>query len=156
MKSQHELDLYFLNKTIQLAQKANDEDEVPVGALCVNSENKIIASAYNKKESTQSVTAHAEILTLLKANKKFNSWRLEGCTLYSSLEPCLMCAGAIIAARIKRVVYACEDIKGGAESCARIFSDVTTNHRVEVNFVKISKSEIILKEFFKKKRKIKK
>tara|TARA_B100001989_G_C24309199_1_gene349615 strand:+ start:25 stop:495 length:471 start_codon:yes stop_codon:yes gene_type:complete len=150
--SQKDKDIYFLEKTIQLAKKAFDEDEVPVGALLVDSNDTIISAHYNNRQHSQIVTGHAEILCLQEANQKLSSWRLEDCSLYSSLEPCLMCAGALISARIKRVVYACEDKKGGGQSCARLFSDVVTNHKVEFQYIQLKESQDLLKQFFKIKR----
>ena len=104
MKDSQQDDQLFMKRTLELAQKAADEDEVPVGALVVK-EGVIIAEAYNQKEKTQLVTKHAEIIALEKACERLKSWRLRDCILYVSLEPCLMCAGAIYQTRLSRVVY---------------------------------------------------
>tara|TARA_A100001015_G_C15023340_1_gene729168 strand:- start:1720 stop:2187 length:468 start_codon:yes stop_codon:yes gene_type:complete len=151
--TQKDKDIYFLEKTIQLAKKAFDEDEVPVGALLVDSNDTIISAHYNNRQRSQVVTGHAEMLCIEEANQKRSSWRLEGTSLYCSLEPCLMCAGAIISARIKRVVWACNDYKGGAESCAKLFSVIITNHKVEYSYIKLEASQNLLQDFFKNKRK---
>ena len=114
------------------AQKAFDEDEVPIGALIVY-KDKIITKAHNKKEKSKKATAHAEILAIEKANKKVGDWRLNGYTLYVTVEPCLMCVGAIIQSRISKVVYGTSDIKFGAiDSIVKTFSFKGWNHYPQV------------------------
>src|SRR5690606_19028070 len=98
----------YMYMAIMEAKKAREIGEVPIGAVIVF-ENEIIATGYNVRETTQSTLAHAELVAIKEANKKIGSWRLEDCTLYVTLEPCPMCAGAIIQSRIKRVVYGAKD-----------------------------------------------
>ena len=95
---------YFMKHALKEANKAYQKDEVPIGCIIVK-DNKIISSSYNKKELNQIATYHAEILAINKACKKLKTWHLEECTLYTTVEPCLMCTGAIIQSRIKKVVY---------------------------------------------------
>lgn len=97
-------DIYFMNKAIDMAKKAYDIDEVPIGCVIV-CDNNIIASSYNRKEVDGIATYHAEILAINEACLRLNSWRLDNCTLYTTVEPCMMCTGAIIQSRIGRVVY---------------------------------------------------
>ena len=154
MTQLNNLDEHFMMKALMLATAAANEDEVPVGAIIVK-EDKIIAEAYNKKEQTKLITSHAEILALEEACKKLKSWRLKGCTLFVTLEPCLMCAGAIYQTRIDRVVFGCRDPKGGAlGSLYSIHGDTRLNHNFSVTegILKTQCSEV-LKMFFKSKRK---
>ena len=121
----------FMRLALYEAQKAQRRMEVPVGAIIVQDGN-VIARAYNRREIKKSVTAHAELLAIQKACKKLKSWRLSGCDLYVTLEPCPMCAGAIIQARIKHVYFGAYDKKAGAvESVVRLFDVDTFNHHVE-------------------------
>ena len=113
------------------AKKAYDKLEVPVGAVIVK-DGKIIAKAHNQKETKFDTTKHAEILAIQKASKKLNSWRLIDCEMYVTLEPCPMCAGAIIQSRIKKVYFGVQDEKTGAVgSKLNLFKDFTFNHNVE-------------------------
>ena len=153
MSNQREQDLNYLELAYDMAVLAYNEDEVPVGAVLVDPDGNIAAKCYNKKEQFQNVTAHAEILCINQASKQNSSWRLDGYSLYSTLEPCLMCAGAIIAARISRVVCAALDPKGGAETCAGLFTKVHTNHSVDFIFYDIVKMQDLMKTFFRNKRK---
>tara|TARA_A100001015_G_C15032266_1_gene733990 strand:+ start:1484 stop:1951 length:468 start_codon:yes stop_codon:yes gene_type:complete len=152
LSNQQALDLNYLEIAYEMAVLAYKEDEVPVGAVLIDPNGNIAAQCYNKKEQFQNVTAHAEILCINKASKQNSSWRLDGYSLYTSLEPCLMCAGAIIAARISRIVCAALDPKGGAESCANLFTKVQTNHVVNFTYYKSEKAQHLLKQFFKEKR----
>lgn len=147
-------DLIFMKEALKLAQQAEKQGEVPVGAVIVQ-KNKLIAKAFNQKESVQKAFAHAEILAIEKASLKLKSWRLLDCTLYVTLEPCLMCAGALVAARLNRLVYACKDPKAGAvHSLYQITEDPRLNHQVEIHAgVLEEESSNLLKEFFRKKRK---
>ncbi len=121
-----------MRRALELAARAAAEGEVPVGAVAVF-ENTIIAEAYNERESRPSALAHAEITALERATKKLGRWRLTGCTLYVTLEPCVMCAGALVQARVDRVVYGCADPKGGAvESLYQVLTDSRLNHRPQV------------------------
>ena len=142
-------DLFFLKEALKEARKAFSVGEVPVGALVVK-EGRVISRAFNGKEILQEPTAHAEVLAIREASRKLNSWRLTGCTLYSTVEPCVMCAGAIIQARVDRVVYAVADPKfGGVESLFKILSDERVNHRPEVVKVELEEAAELLKSFFK-------
>ena len=135
------------------ALKALKYDEVPVGAVVVYND-KIIARAYNKKETSGRAIAHAEVLAIDKANKKIGDFRLEDCTLYVTLEPCIMCAGAIVSSRIKRVVFGASDPRFGAcKSMINIF-DLKLNHNVLLSGgVMEEKCSKLISDFFKKLRK---
>ncbi len=140
----------FMKAALKEAKKAYAEDEVPVGAVLVKN-GKIIAKAHNQKEAKNDTTKHAEIMAIQKASKKLNNWRLEGTTLYVTLEPCTMCIGAIIGARIKRLCYGATDDKTGAcGSVLNIPKDYKFNHVVEV-MPKIMEKECIgiMQDFFK-------
>jgi tRNA(adenine34) deaminase len=142
-------DQEFLKKALEEAKKAYKFGEVPIGALIVRN-GHIISKAFNRKEFLQDPTAHAEIIAIREASRKLNSWRLTDCTLYSTVEPCVMCCGAIIQSRIKRVVYSVPDPKfGGVESLFRILSDKRNNHRPEVERIELLEAEELLKSFFK-------
>ena len=143
----------FMQKAILEAKKAQTIDEVPIGAIIVLN-GKIIARAYNKKESTQLATAHAEILAINKACKKLKSWRLDGAEMFVTLEPCPMCAGAIVNARIKKVYFgAYEPKSGSAVSKFNILSDAGLNHSTEfVGGVMEDECSLMLKNYFKLKR----
>ena len=110
------------------AEAALAENEVPVGAVIVR-EGNVIAAAHNQREQLRDPTAHAEMIAITQAAESLGSWRLEGCTLYVTLEPCPMCAGAILQARLPRVVYAATDPKAGAvDTLYRLLSDARLNH----------------------------
>lgn len=136
---------------IEEAVKAGRMDEVPVGAVIIDEEDRIISTAHNLTESSADPTAHAEILAIRAAAGYLGSWRLNSCTLYVTLEPCAMCAGAIVNSRIERLVFAAKDKKAGAiTSLYRIGSDGLLNHRFEtVPGVLSSRSASILKTFFR-------
>ena len=141
--------LYFLEEALKEAEKAFFFGEVPIGAIIVK-DNEIISRAFNRKEFLQDPTAHAEILAIREAALKLNSWRLNDCVLYSTVEPCVMCCGAIIQARIKTVVYGVPDRKfGGVESLYSILEDKRNNHRPEVIRLNFPPAEELLKKFFK-------
>lgn len=148
-------DEYFMRRALQLAQTAAEQDEVPVGAVIVH-ENKIIATAYNQREQLADPTAHAEMIAITQAASHLNSWRLLDCTLFVTLEPCPMCAGAILQSRIPRVVYGAVDPKAGAvASLYQILNDPRLNHRCEVlGGVISSECGQVLTEFFERKRKL--
>ena len=153
----HTEDVFFMTKALKLAKQAEKEGEVPVGAVIVQDTKKklvVLASTFNKKEQWQKTTAHAEILAIELANLKLKSWRLNDCTLYVTLEPCPMCAGALVQARIKRLVYACSDPKAGAvHSLYQLTTDPKLNHRVEVKAGVLQKEcSQLLKTFFKTRR----
>lgn len=147
----------FMKEALKEAKKAYDKLEVPVGAVIVK-DGKIIARAYNQKETKFDTTKHAEILAIQKASKKLNSWRLLDCEMYVTLEPCSMCAGALINARIKKVYIGALDEKtGAAGSVLNLFEDYTFNHQVEIEKgIMKEQCENLLKDFFKMLRKMKK
>ncbi len=147
----------FMKEALKEAKKAYDKLEVPVGAVIVK-DGKIIARAHNLKETKYDTTKHAEILAIQKASKKLNSWRLIDCEMYVTLEPCSMCAGALINSRIKKVYIGASDQKTGAVgSVYNLLEDYTFNHKVEYEKgVLQDECESILKEFFRKLRNIKK
>jgi len=119
---------------LELAQEAADKGEVPVGAVIVDSTGAIIGRGANRREQDNSPIAHAEILAINAAAKTIGSWRLTGCTLYVTLEPCPMCAGAILNARIPKLVYGTADPKAGAvNSLYTLLSDSRLNHRVDIS-----------------------
>ncbi len=147
----------FMKEALKEAQKAYDKLEVPVGAVIVK-DGKVIARAHNVKEEKKDTTKHAEILAISKASKKLESWRLIDCDMYVTLEPCSMCAGALINARIKKVYIGTMDQKTGA--CGSVFNllkDYTFNHKVEVETGILQEDcEGMLKSFFQELRKSKK
>lgn len=151
MQSQDEK---YMKIALNEAKKAYKEEEVPVGAIIVK-DGSIIARAHNQKEGKTDTTKHAEIIAIQKASKKLKNWRLEDSTLYVTLEPCTMCIGAIIGARIKRVCFGAIDEKTGAcGSVINIPKDYTFNHVVEVegNILE-EESRLLLQNFFKELRK---
>lgn len=149
-----ETDTLFMKKAIELAKKAELLNEVPIGALIVK-DGEVIAEAYNLREIEQRSIAHAELLAIDKACQALNTWRLTGCTLYVTLEPCPMCAGAIIQSRVDRVVYGARDPKAG---CVGSIYDLLTeqrfNHQCEVQQgVLAEECGQLLTNFFRKLRK---
>ncbi len=145
---------HFMQLALLEAQAADAENEVPVGAIIVDSENRVIASAHNQREQLHDPTAHAEILGITQAADTLNSWRLDGCTLYVTLEPCPMCAGAILQSRIPIVVYGASDPKAGAvHSLFTLLEDERLNHRAEVvSGVLAEPCGKILTDFFRRQR----
>lgn len=139
----------FMKKAIACAKKAFDLGEVPIGAVIVK-ENKVIASAYNMRENKQNALCHAEIMAIDKACKKLNNFRLDDCTLFVTLEPCPMCSGAIVQARLKRVVYGLADKQYGcAGSLYNLLNEEKFEHKVEVvSGVLESECENLMKDFF--------
>ena len=146
----------FMKEALKEAKKAYDKLEVPVGAVIVK-DGKIIARAHNLKETKFDTTKHAEILAIQKASKKLNSWRLLDCEMYVTLEPCSMCAGALINSRIKKVYIGTSDEKTGAVgSVFNLLDDYTFNHKVEYEKgILEDECEQMLSNFFKELRKIK-
>ncbi len=120
---------FYMRMALAEAEQALAEEEVPVGAVIVH-ETRVIAAAHNQREQLHDPTAHAEMIAITQAAEALGSWRLEGCTLYVTLEPCPMCAGAILQARIPVVVYGATDPKGGAvHTLYQLLSDPRLNHR---------------------------
>ena len=146
----------YMKLALKEAKKAYDKLEVPVGAVIVKN-GEIIAKAHNLKETKFDTTKHAEILAIQKASKKLKSWRLIDCEMYVTLEPCSMCAGAMINSRIKKVYIGAMDEKTGAVgSVLNLFDDYTFNHKVEAETGIMEKEcQEILKNFFKELRKLK-
>jgi len=128
----------FMQQALREAQAAMKEDEVPIGAIVVyddpiSDERRVIAAAHNQREQLRDPTAHAEMIAITQAAQAVGNWRLERCTLYVTLEPCPMCAGAIVLARMPRVVYGAADSKAGAAATLfRLLDDPRLNHRAEV------------------------
>ncbi len=146
-------DQQFMKVAIDQAKIAEENGDVPIGAIIVY-QNQIIGKAYNQREQLKDPTAHAEIIALTQAAAFVESWRLDGCTMYVTLEPCPMCAGALVLARIDRLVYGCDDPKAGAcKSLYNIVTDGRLNHRLEVTSgVLADECAKQLQDFFQKKR----
>jgi tRNA(adenine34) deaminase len=143
----------YMRGAIEAAKIAEENGDVPIGAVIVH-KNQMIAKAYNQREQLQDPTAHAEIIALTQAAAAMGSWRLEGCTMYVTLEPCCMCAGALVLARMDRLVYGCDDPKAGAcKSLYNIVEDERLNHRLEVTAGVLSdQCTELLQQFFQKRR----
>ncbi|MHC4408323.1 MAG: tRNA adenosine(34) deaminase TadA [Planctomycetota bacterium] len=143
----------YMRAALREARRALDDEEVPVGAVVVHA-GRVIGRAFNQRERLKDPTAHAEMIALTQASAAMESWRLEGATLYVTLEPCLMCAGALVNARIGRVVFGARDPRGGA--CGSLYNvgvDPRLNHRFEiVGGVLEPECAELLHEFFGKKR----
>ena len=146
-------DEHFMKLAIEQAQVAEENGDVPIGAIIVF-ENQIIGKAYNQREQLNDPTAHAEIIALTQAAAFLESWRLLGCTIYVTLEPCPMCAGALVLARMDRLVYGCDDPKTGAcGSLYNIVRDERLNHRLEVTpGVLAAECSALLQGFFQRRR----
>ena len=145
-------DISFMREAIALAKMAEEIDEVPVGALIVRN-GEIIAKAYNTRETSKCATHHAEILAIEEACHTLGGWRLPGCTLYVTMEPCCMCAGAIINARIPRVVYGAPDLRFGAFGSLINLAQIPLNHKPEIVGGVLGEENVeILRSYFKKKR----
>ena len=143
----------FMNDALKQAKLALQRDEVPIGAVIVKN-GKVIARGYNNRQKSQIATNHAEIIAINKACKKLKSWRLDGCDIYVTLEPCPMCAGAIANARLSRLFYACRETTSQDNLCEHILTSTRLNHKVEVifdsQFEKVYQN--MLSNYFKKKR----
>jgi tRNA(adenine34) deaminase len=146
-------DIYFMNIALKEAYKALLLDEVPVGAVIVKND-KIISKAYNKREKLNDPTAHAEVLAIRKACKKLGVWRLDGCRMYVTIEPCSMCAGTLLWTRIDAIVYGAKDIKGGAlGSSYNLFEQKNLNHKPTIiGGLLASECGQIVSDFFRSKR----
>lgn len=151
----HPLHVTHMEMALEEARIATDEDEVPVGAVIVSLSGGVLARAHNQREQLKDPTAHAEMIAITQAAASLGSWRLENCVLYVTLEPCPMCAGAIVQARIPWVVYGAADPKAGAcETLYRITSDPRLNHRAtHLGGVLATPCATILSNFFALKRK---
>ena len=146
----------YMELAIEQAEKAMNKDEVPVGAVIVH-KGKVIASAGNARESKRNPLAHAEILAIRKASKKLGGWRLPECSLYVTLEPCPMCAGAIINSRIDNVIFGAYDAKAGAFGSLYNLAEGKLNHTPNVvGGVLKEECASLLSGYFKQKRKSKK
>src|SRR5690625_4941781 len=147
-------DEQFMRAAMQEADKARKMDEVPIGAVIVHA-GEIIAAGHNQRETSQTSLSHAELIAIEEANNNIGSWRLEDCTLYVTLEPCPMCAGAIVQSRIKKVVYGASDPKAGcAGTLMNLLDEPRFNHQVilEKGILQEEYSNL-LKQFFEKIRK---
>jgi tRNA(adenine34) deaminase len=147
-------DTSFMREALRLAKKAYVAEEVPVGAIVVRA-GRIIARAYNQVELLKDATAHAEMLALTQAEAAVGDWRLTDCDLYVTKEPCVMCAGALVHARVHRVIFGCADERAGAAgSILNVLQMPTLNHRCDISSgVLQNDCAAILQDFFKKKRK---
>ena len=147
------IDEQFMKLAIEQARIAEDNGDVPIGAVIVH-KDRIIAKAYNQREQLQDPTAHAEIIALTQAAAALENWRLNGCTMYVTLEPCPMCAGALVLSRMDRLVYGCDDPKAGAcKSLYNIVQDERLNHRLEITSgVLAEECGVQLQNFFEKRR----
>ena len=150
-------DQKFMLLALKEAQKSYNKEEIPVGAVIVK-DGQIIARGHNLKETKNDTTNHAEIIAIKKASKKLKSWRLTGCTMYVTLEPCTMCAGALIQARLDKVVIGTMDEKTGAcGSVLNVLEDYKFNHKVEIEKGILEKEcRDVLQSFFRELRKIRK
>src|SRR5229473_7613436 len=148
-----ENDEAFMRAALRLAAKAYEANEVPVGAVVVRG-GKIIGRAYNQVELLKDATAHAEMLALTQAEAAVGDWRLLDCDLYVTKEPCAMCAGALVQVRIRRVVFGCADVRGGAAgSVMNLLQQTAFNHQCEITAGVLEKEcATILREFFQKQR----
>ena len=142
-----------MRQAIAEAKKAFEKDEVPVGAIIVY-DNKVIAKAHNQREMLLDPTAHAEMIAITQASAYLQNWRLSDTTVYITLEPCAMCAGALVQARVKNLVYGAKDEKQGAcESTVNLVNDPRFNHRINViSGVLEDECGLLLKQFFLEKR----
>ncbi len=143
----------WMRAALDLAAQAFEEEEVPVGAVIVH-RDRIIGTGYNQREQLRDPTAHAEMIAITQAAEELGSWRLEDCTLYCTLEPCPMCAGAIVQARIPQVIFGTTDPKAGAcQTLYRITDDPRLNHRaVVLGGVLQAECRGILQDFFAQRR----
>jgi len=125
-------DVFYMRLALAAASEAADRDEVPVGAVVI-SDGTVVGRGFNRREESQNPLGHAEIFAIEQASRHFRSWRLSHCTLYVTLEPCIMCVGALLQARLGRLVYGCLDSKAGAvESLYRLCEDARLNHQLPV------------------------
>lgn len=143
----------YMQLALAEARKAAELGEIPIGAVLVH-DGQVIAAAHNMRETWQDGTAHAEIIVIREGCRRLGRWRLSGCTLYVTVEPCSMCSGAIVNSRVDTVVYGCPDVKaGGAESIFNIITNPNLNHCAEV-IAGVCEAECaqVMKNFFKRRR----
>lgn len=145
-------DMYFMELAYEQALKSFRINEVPIGAVLVDNAGEIIARSYNQIEKKNSQLAHAEILVLAKAAKKMNNWRLSRATLYVTLQPCLMCLGALYLSRVSRVVYGATSLKFGVSLDQVVLTGIYRNLDTKVECLNYKKSQDILKLFFQRRR----
>jgi tRNA(adenine34) deaminase len=152
----HPFHVHHMELALEQAQTAADQDEVPVGCVIVSLERGIIGSGHNQRELLKDPTAHAEMIAITQAAQALSSWRLENCVLYVTLEPCPMCAGAMVLARLPMVVYGTTDPKAGAcDTLYRITADPRLNHRAQVvGGVLAGRCGEVLSNFFARKRRL--
>ena len=148
------LDQYFMDKAIDEAYKAFDKDEVPIGAILVDDNGVIISRGYNQIEKKESQLAHAEIIVLTKALKKIKNWRLLSTTLYVTVQPCMMCLGALYLSRVSRVVYGAISYKFGMSFDTAQTGGIYKNLSMQLEYMENKKAEEVLSMFFRKKRSI--
>lgn len=146
-------DAHFMHEALRQALRAREADEVPVGAVIVRS-GRVIARAHNQVETLRDATAHAEMLAITQAESVVEDWRLSDCTLYVTKEPCPMCAGAAVHARLARVVFGCSDPRGGAAGgLLNLLQHPSLNHRCEITAgVRGEECGSLLREFFRERR----
>lgn len=147
-------DNYYMDLALKEARQAYELGEIPIGAIIVDEMGAVVSAGHNLRETRQDATAHAEIIAVRQACAKLHAWRLAGLTLYVTVEPCPMCAGALVMARLKRLVYGSADAKAGAaESLFNITDNAALNHRLEVTAgIKADECSAIIKQFFAAKR----
>jgi tRNA(adenine34) deaminase len=149
-------DQFFMGEALRQAVRAYEAEETPVGAVIVR-EGRIIAAAFNQVETLRDATAHAEMLAITQAEEAVGDWRLNGCTMFVTKEPCPMCAGAIVHVRLRRVVFGAPDLKGGAAGGAmNLLQFPTLNHKCDVTSgVREAECRRLLQSFFAEQRKLK-
>ncbi len=155
MEPNWDVDPFFMQQALAQAQQAEASGEVPVGAIIVF-EDRIIAAAHNQREQLHDPTAHAEMIAITQAAESLSSWRLEGCQMYVTLEPCPMCAGAILQARIPRLIFGAADPKAGAvSSLYQLLSDRRLNHQTQFTAGVLSdRCGQLLTDFFRRQRQL--
>ena len=149
-----ETDEYYMSLALEEAQKAYDAGEVPIGAVLVDESGTVISCGHNMRETWQDATAHAEMIAIREACRRLSKWRLSGLTLFVTIEPCPMCAGALVMSRVDRLVYGSTDAKAGAsESLFNVTSHPALNHQLEVTAgVLWEECAAIMKRFFSERR----
>ncbi len=145
---------FFMRQALDQAQVAFEQDEVPIGAVAVF-KNQIIGRGYNRTEKLQDPTAHAEIIAITAAANALGTWRLNDVTIFTTVEPCIMCAGALVLARVKKIVFGARDEKfGGCGSVLNVINEEKLNHQIEVTEgILKNESADLMRSFFEKKRK---